>query len=187
MTSIAWSRLDVEGQDRCSLQQRSDGWSLQGRALFDHDSERADLEYGVLCNPHWRTRSAWVRGAIGHRRVAIEIEVDAAYVWRFNGNEIPAVRGCIDVDLSFTPATNLLPLRRLDLQVGDTAQATAAWLAFPNGALEVLEQRYTRIAEDAYAYAAPRLGYVAELRVNHEGFVIDYPGLWRAAARPDEG
>ncbi len=45
--------------------------------------------------------------------------------WRVNGVMNADVTGCIDVDLSFTPATNLFTLRRLGLKVGEHADAPA--------------------------------------------------------------
>lgn len=40
-----------------------------------------------------------------------------------NGVDCPAVAGCTDIDLGFSPSTNLLPIRRLSLEVGDTGQS----------------------------------------------------------------
>src|SRR5712664_99467 len=37
-----------------------------------------------------------------------------------------------DIDLAVTPATNTLPIRRLNLEVGQSQEVTAAWLKFPD-------------------------------------------------------
>ena len=106
--------------------------------------------------------------------------------WTLNGTPCPAVAGCIDVDLSFTPATNLVALRRLHLEVGDTAEVRSAWLAWPRVSLAPLVQRYTRLAPDVYAYEAdvPEFGrFDGTLRVEPGGWVLDYAGLWRAEER----
>ncbi len=44
-------------------------------------------------------------------------------------NEEVAV--CVDIDLNFSSSTNLLPIRRLDLAIGQDAELTAAWLVSP--------------------------------------------------------
>jgi hypothetical protein len=46
------------------------------------------------------------------------------------------------MDLGFTPATNLLQLRRPALEPGQAAAAPAAWLDVSAGTLEELTQRY---------------------------------------------
>jgi hypothetical protein len=94
----------------------------------------------------------------------------------------PMVQGCIDVDLGFSPSTNLLPIRRLKLAMGARANVRAAWVRFPELTLEVLEQTYTRMAELTYLYESAGGEFKRELTVNSDGFVVDYPGLWRDAS-----
>jgi hypothetical protein len=86
----------------------------------------------------------------------------------------------VDLDLGFTPATNLFPLRRLALRVGEAADAAAAWLDDEQWILRRLPQRYERRSADAWWYESHLGGYQGLLRVNDEGFVTEYPGLWQA-------
>jgi uncharacterized protein len=81
--------------------------------------------------------------------------------------------------LNFSPSTNLLPIRRLGLALGQEAEVKAAWLRFPSFTLEPLVQRYRRIDAAAYRYESAGGRFVSELRVNAAGFVIDYPSAWQ--------
>ncbi len=63
--------------------------------------------------------------------------------------------GCIDIDLGFTPATNVLPIRRLDLAPGQDGRVRSAWLSWPERRLQPLEQGYRRIGASTYAYVSP--------------------------------
>jgi hypothetical protein len=85
----------------------------------------------------------------------------------------------VDLDFGFTPATNLLALRRLALAMGESANVRSAWLNVASGALEPLDQRYQRRTETAYWYESPHFGYAAELDVLPSGFIRRYPGLWQ--------
>jgi uncharacterized protein len=87
----------------------------------------------------------------------------------------------VDVDLSFTPATNTLPIRRLRLDVGEEAEILVAWLVWPELEVRPVRQRYARLAQDRYRYAQD--DFEAELVVDDEGLVLEYEGLWRAVAR----
>ncbi len=107
---------------------------------------------------------------------------DSGRRWRLNEAGQPNVAGCIDVDLNFSPSTNLIPIRRLNLAAGESAQVTAAWLRFPELKLEPLQQQYTHLDESTYRYASAGGQFVADLKVNRSGFVLDYPGLWQAEA-----
>jgi hypothetical protein len=97
-----------------------------------------------------------------------------------NGTECPAVAGCIDLDLGFSPSTNLLPIRRLALSVGQEAEVMAAWLPFPALALQPLRQLYRREGETTYRYESGNGSFVRTLVVNTTGLVTSYPGLWQA-------
>lgn len=80
-------------------------------------------------------------------------------------------------------------MRRLKLDVGARAAVRAAWLRFPEFSLEVAVQRYTRLSESTYLYENAHGLFKAELTVNADGFVVDYPGVWReegASAIADE-
>ena len=90
------------------------------------------------------------------------------------------MEGCADLDLSFSPATNLLPIRRLGLAVGVGAPVRAAWLRFPECRLAALEQRYERLDNERYRYEAGSGSdaFRVELLVASSGFVLEYPGLW---------
>jgi hypothetical protein len=96
--------------------------------------------------------------------------------------EIPAVAGCLDVDLAFTPATNILPLRRLGLAVGESREMTAAWVRFPELSVEPLAQRYTRLDERRVRYESRGGAFTAELEVDELGLVVRYPPLWERVA-----
>jgi hypothetical protein len=88
------------------------------------------------------------------------------------------VKGCLDVDLHFTPATNTLPIRRLELAIGRESPVRAAWLA-PDFSMKPLEQVYRRIGPMTYRYESDGGRFTAQIEVNEGGVVRSYEGLWR--------
>jgi hypothetical protein len=180
--SILWRRLDLEGHDACLLGATDQGWRLEGHALFAQDGQPCSLAYAVDCDAGWSTRSARVDGFVGTQELHYEVERLADGQWMLNGVGQAEVAGLVDLDLGFTPATNLVAVRRFNLGVGVATPAPAAYLAFPELRLTRLDQTYRRLDENRYAYAAPAFGYEAILTVSSAGFVLDYPGLWQSAA-----
>ena len=179
--SILWRSIELDGHEACSLFSRDADWHLAGTAVFSHDDQPCRLEYVIVCDASWNTMSARVSGWVGHETVNIEIAVDAERHWRLNGIECPAVSGCTDLDLNFSPCTNLLPVRRLNLSIGQEAPVKAAWLRFPSFELEPLAQVYRRVSESTYRYESGG-GFVADLEVDSVGFVKNYPDFWQAEA-----
>jgi hypothetical protein len=175
---MRWRRLDVPGTDHCHLVRLAPGWRLEGEAVFADLRGDARLAYGVTVDDGWRTTWGTVRGTIGSRPVALEIERRQDDRWWVNGRPAPDLDGLVDLDLGFTPATNLFPLRRLALPIGESADAAAAWLDDERWVLRRLPQRYERRGADAWWYESPEAGYEGLLRVNADGYITDYPGLW---------
>jgi len=90
------------------------------------------------------------------------------------------IKSCTDVDLNFSPSTNLPPIRRLDLPIGEAAKVKAAWLRFPSFEFELLTQQYRRLDENTYRYESAGGQFVSKPKVNKSGPVVDYPDIWRA-------
>lgn len=178
--TILWRRLDKPGHDACRLMQRDDGWLIKGAAAFRHEAGAAALNYEIECDPEWRTRQGVVKGWVGSHRVGLRITRNSTGSWILNGRTVPNLQECVDLDLGFTPATNLPQLRRIELQVGQAAVVPVAWLDPPFGSLELLQQHYERRTDQEYWYEAPRFDYAALLQVSAVGFVQRYPNLWEA-------
>ena len=173
-----WRRLDVPGTDECRLARDGGQWLLRGRAMFEEPRGAARLEYRVRCDARWQTIRGDVQGDVGGAPLQLTIARSDAGEWTVNGRPAPDLAGLVDLDLGFTPATNLFPMKRLALAVGESADAEAAWLDDVTWTLRRLPQRYTRRSATSYWYESPTAGYSGLLTVDPEGFVRDYPELW---------
>ncbi|MBA3260487.1 MAG: putative glycolipid-binding domain-containing protein [Gemmatimonadales bacterium] len=183
--SILWRRLDAPGHDAATLRDPGTGLELRGTAVFHENGGPTALHYSVRCDADWRTTESSVDGWHGTRSFQLRLRRARSGDWTLNDVCCPEVQGCVDLDLSFTPATNLLPLRRLDLSVGQAAEVRSAWLEWPAGILTPLVQRYARRSVAEYDYEADLPGtttFAGILRVDPRGWVLDYAGLWTAEA-----
>ncbi len=177
--SVLWRRLDQPGHEYGRLFSQHSCWHLAGTAVFAHNQQPCRLDYLVVCDSGWQTLSGKVAGWVGNEAIEIELSADSARRWRLNGTECPELATCIDLDLNFSPSTNLLPIRRLGLAIGQEAAVRAAWLRFPSFTLEPLEQLYRRLDAATYRYESAGGRFVTELQVNAAGFVTHYPNFWQ--------
>lgn len=182
MNSILWRRLDSPGHDACRLVQVAEGWLLKGMAVYVHEGSPTFLAYTLDFDNEWRTREGVIRGWMGAKQIDFHVVRTADGVWTLNGLVAAGLGECVDLDLGFTPATNLAQLRRVALEVGQAADVPVAWLDISAGTLEILHQRYERLSAEMYRYQAPRFDYNAELQISAAGFVERYPGLWEIAS-----
>ncbi|MGH2637078.1 MAG: putative glycolipid-binding domain-containing protein [Gaiellaceae bacterium] len=176
MTAVLWQAVDG-GSEVCVLERAGRGWRLRGTVLTHDANEPVELRYAVTVDSAWATTDVELLVAFGGGDLREQVELGA--LW--SGKERPPeYRDCVDVDLSFTPATNTLPIRRLGLEVGEEADIAVAWLVWPELRVERAAQRYTRLEKDRYRYAQD--DFEAELTVDERGLVLVYEGLWRAVA-----
>jgi hypothetical protein len=178
--TILWRRLDSPGHDTAALLRVPDGWHLSGVAVLAESGRPCRLEYEIACDARWLTRRCSLRGYIGATTVNLDVARNDTGEWTLEGALARNLDGCDDIDLGFSPATNLLPIRRLGLDVGASAVVRAAWVRFPELTTEVLEQVYTRLTLDHYLYESAGGSFRRTLIVDEVGFVVDYPDLWRA-------
>ena len=182
LSPILWRRLDLPGRDAACIQPGPEGSVLSGMAVF-HEGGPTALTYGIHTDGDWITTEGHVWGWRRRELIDIRLQRDGDGSWTLNDEPCPKVQGCIDLDLSFTPATNLLPLRRLALAVDQLAEVRSAWLEWPEVRLTPLVQRYHRRSETEYDYESAIPGaerFRGALRVRRDGWVVSYAGLWEA-------
>lgn len=177
---VAWHRAgDTETDEHCTLTVRDAGLSLVGTVLGAEDGVPVRIEYRVLADGAGRTSAVHVRNLRGFDQRTLALARDARGNWTLDGVAARALRGCTDVDLGCSPATNTLPIRRLRLGVGASTTIQAAWVRFPDLSVVKAAQTYTRLDEFTYRYASGT--FEGELTVDDEGLVAAY-AEWRRTA-----
>ncbi len=176
---IIWRRIDIPGHESVWAFANDEGWSLDGSAVFVYEGKPCRLDYLIECDDGWNTAFATINGWVGDDLIDLEIEVDQGERWTINGENCPEVDGCVDIDLNFSPVTNTLPIRRLEMAVGESESVRSAWLRFPSFKFEALDQIYTRLDAMIYRYESGGSRFIRELTVNEFGLVTHYPDYWK--------
>jgi uncharacterized protein len=83
----------------------------------------------------------------------------------------------VDVDINRSPLTNTLPIRRLG--VSAPREIDVAYVSVPELTVRPVRRRYTLLPGDQPVYRYESGSFSADLPVDGDGLVLDYPGLWR--------
>jgi hypothetical protein len=181
MSTVLWRGVETGALDRCRLEAGPEGLRLSGTVLTAEFGTPLEARYLVEAGPDGLTRR--VELALDDGAVRRVLLADGAGRWRWEGgdSELVEVAGALDVDLTVTPATNTLPIRRLaGLAVGEAADLRMAWVQFPELSVIPSAQRYERLAADRWRFSTG--DFSAELVVDPEGLVLEYSGLFRSLA-----
>jgi hypothetical protein len=136
--------------------------------------------YFLRCDERWRVRSLDVHVA-GKGRVCLR--ADGAGNWLdADGTPLPALQGCMDVDLSGSPFTNTLPIRRLGDALRERQEIRVAYVDLPKLDVQPVSQAYTRTAPDRVRFESLSRPFAADLEVDDDGLVLNYEGLFTRVA-----
>jgi hypothetical protein len=114
----------------------------------------------------------------------VDIEEDGRLDLPAPGGDPATFAGVLDCDLGLSPVTNLMPVLRLGLlSAGDPVELTTAWVSVPDLSVQADGQRYAFVSADhdqrVIRYEATDGSFAANITVDPDGLVIDYPGIAR--------
>jgi hypothetical protein len=173
--TLIWRRLDTPGTEYFDMRQADNGWELSGTVAVALDDVPLLVRYTVACGPDWETREVEVTTRSGETKRQLQLSVRDTS-WSSGGRRLSELDGAIDIDLGVTPSTNTLPIRRLQLEVGQQADLKVAWVRFPDLEVILSNQRYTRLTEDTYRYESS--SFQRDIDVDDAGLVVTYPDLF---------
>jgi hypothetical protein len=177
--TIRWSAWEgcEAGLEHVDIRPADGSIGISGVVIGREGDARFGLAYRLKVDALWRTRDVRIRTTSGHE---LHLESDGHGHWRENGKNRPDLQGCIDVDIQATPLTNTLPIRRLEWKPGESLELRLCYVAVPDLTVSPADQRYTAITPDSlYRFESLASGFTADLPVDADGFVLDYPGLFR--------
>jgi hypothetical protein len=161
----------------CLAPGQADGFVL----AIDDQRGPFRLHYRLDWDAGWQLRAAVLTLDAAGRTQRLGLRTDGQGRWHDGEGQLLAdLEGCRDIDIWPTPFTNSFPIRRVQLAVGERHEFRMAWVDGLALAVAPKRQAYTRLAERLYRFESlDGSGFEAELPVDEEGVVLDYPGLFR--------
>ena len=197
---LLWMKDDPLGMEHAIVEIGDSGLVATSTALGTCPVPyRLDLELRV--DAAWVTRrlaltatgDGWARSLVLERLeswsavVASNGDIPPAVLASIPGdvidaNEVPAA--VVDVDVQYSPLTNVMPIRRLGLdRPGAAGSFVMAWVSVPSLAVTLDPQRYTLLGSDngqpCARFEAGDGFFTAVIRCDDTGLVVDYPGIAR--------
>jgi hypothetical protein len=198
---LIWSGVEGWLAEAAGLELGEAGLSARGTQL-GVDPVPYRLDYRLDASVGWVTRSLEVEAAGEGWRRRLALARDGDGTWRCEaaaegevelpppGGRLAGLDEALDCDLGLSPLTNLMPVRRAGLERGPGAlDIVAAWVSSPDLSLHVSAQRYEHVRREGggavvrYADRGAHDGFVADLVLDADGLVLEYPGLARRQGR----
>lgn len=181
--TICWTPIWNKDREGVGLEHLLLGEGVADSVVLAFDEEEGPfrLTYRLTWDESWRLREAELAVAMERSTRSLSLHTDGLSCWRHgDGRAIDELDGCVDVDIWPTPFTNSFPIRREPMAVGERRQFRMAWIFAPALTVHPQPQAYTRLADRLYLFEnLDGSGFRAELPVDEDGIVLDYPDLFR--------
>jgi hypothetical protein len=189
-TDLGWQAQQWPGLEHVIVMTGPAGYLAAGEVIMAEE-ELVTVRYELRCDAGWRFTGLdiSVSNAAGQR--ALAVSADGSGAWLADGLPRQDLAGCIDIDINCTPLTNTLPIRRLAWSPGDAHDLDVAYVSVPELEIRAARQRYTLLDTDeqdgqaTYRYESG--SFRSDLRVDRDGWVTDYPGIWSRVGRGSPG
>lgn len=197
--SAAWIKDAPIGMEYCDLTIEGSRLSATAVAIGSQPVPYR-LDYELETHDNWVTDRlvARTRGEGWARSLTLERSGDGVWTGSRDGQGKlpgaesgvdPAMLGAevLDIDVQYSPLTNLMPVRRLGLEnVGTVQEFTMAWIAVPHLAIHEDGQRYIIVKrarnQNLVRYESVDGEFVAMLTCDDDALAIDYPAIARRLA-----
>lgn len=175
--SVRWRSASGDGLEHLSLARDGDEWTARGVVIGARAGKSYGVGYKLVCDAQWGVRWLELATTEGLR---LELRSDGLGRWTDSGGSwLPEFDGCIDVDLSGTPFTNTLPIRRLSWTEGRPVELAMLYVPFDSFTPMIDRQRYTCLRQGRlFLYEAADASFKALLPIDEDGLVLDYPELF---------
>ena len=178
-----WCPWSDPGLEHLRITKSKDAIVADGVIVRATSSAAFRVLYHITCNSNGQFRSVDLRlGTDSDKRLTLTTEGNGRWQDE-SGRAIAELEGCFEIDISATPFTNTLAIQRLQLEVGQSSELTAAYIKLPEMHVEAVPQRYTCLergeSRSAWKYEGLFRNFTAILPIDHNGLVIDYPETFR--------
>ena len=172
----AWTTWDDAHDAVVDLAWENEGWT----ANCQLSSERSQVV--IRLSASWMVQQVIVFRDLSEPD--LWLATDGHGRWgEMNGAHRTELDGCVDVDLRGIPFTNVIPIRRLPLHVGHSAQQNTIAVDLDTLGVTVVPQTYTKVSPTMWRYRSLATGRDVEVTVDEFGFVLDEPDAFRRVSR----
>lgn len=173
---IRWQSWEGDTTEELLLKETAAGFTADSR-ITGTGRIPFSLRYCIHLDPLWRTRTCMLE--MEGTKKGLSLVSDGSGNWTDALGPLPELAGAIDVDISLTPFTNTLPIRRLQLREKQSEEILVVYIA-PDLTVTMDRQRYTcLVLGKSYRFEQIDSGFARTIEVDNNGLVIQYPDLFR--------
>ncbi len=182
-TNIIWTGLYYHSLENCLLKQSPlIGNDVKSTIIGYHNNHIYKIDYQITTTENWEPIRVIIRTQVDDLREIITLKkLQGKYV--LNGKANSEFDDITDIDISLTPFTNSLPINRLKLKDKERQVIDVLYFDLLEKVIRPVKQVYTKLSNYEYVYENYDKSFQANIIIDEEGLIVDYPGLFAMKAK----
>lgn len=176
--NLVWKGLQHESLENCIVHFQAHRILVRSCVLGIAREQPFKVDYRLSLDHSWQTHNVDVVIQTDNRFTSRQYTTNGKGDWYMNNAYLPELQGCVDVDISLTPLSNTLPIRRLKLEPGQRQATQVLYIDVLKQDIRPETQYYTALAPDRYRFETGDGSFSAELQTDKDLWVQYYPGLF---------
>ena len=177
MKTIIWKSTYYESLEYMQWKKEAELNSFQSTVIGLKDDNHWLLQYKVKTDLQWNLRSFQLHAVVNSIDWVVEGQLTHGK-WSINGQERSEFENLKFIDISLTPFTNSLPIQQLNLQLGEEEPIEVMYIDVVHKELSRVQQSFVKLDKETVRYANVPKDFQADITIDEEGLVVDYPGLF---------
>src|SRR5579885_2727640 len=176
---VVWKAVEHHGLEHLMVEEVQDRLYAHGDVISVENGAAFHLHYTVKCDNSFTVREVNMTLESDTPTGRLSLRSNRHGNWSGDRQTpLPELDGCIDIDISATPFTNTLPIRRIQWQVGQSEEFRMVYILVPDLKVSVMRQRYTCLAKTdqgaTFRYENVDDDFKADITVDSDGLVVHY-------------
>lgn len=136
------------------------------------------MEYNFVLAKEWDIREISIKSLLDERVIKLASKGDQWYDG--SGKHLVEFDGVELVDISISPFTNTLPIKRLQFEGEQPQKVDIIYFDENEFSLQLVQQIYSKVDERTYRYKDTVLpDFVSDITVDSEGLVINFQNMFK--------
>ncbi len=136
--TVVWQQWGNVGLEYPALTQNDHNTQVDSVVIGFEENIPFRMHYQIHCDAYYQVQRVTF-DLVGEEAITLTTD-GAGHRFDKDNQRLPSIDGCMDIDISATPFTNTLPVRRLDWQAGQSRSLDMVYIRIPELTIERVTQ-----------------------------------------------
>ncbi|MEJ5105718.1 putative glycolipid-binding domain-containing protein [Chryseobacterium sp. MYb328] len=177
MKTLIWQGIAFQSLEYFNLTEDDKNFIVESRIIGSYEGKMYTVDYQLIIDLNWNILEFIIESEVNtvkNKLTGRKLQDE----WEINNVINPDFKGFPFIDISLTPFTNTLPINNLQWAENDSQEIKVIYIDILNNLIKPVTQQYTKIDKHTYHYDNLQTDFKADIVVDENGLVVNYPGLF---------